>query len=201
MATYATAADLAAWVGVDPADEAQLTLAVGAASSAIDRACNREFGLAATPSARWFTAEWDRDQWIIPIDDVMTTAGLVIELDNDRDGIAEAVVTSYRLGPVNAAAKGQPFTRIEILPNGAVKPNGLRHGVAVTAIWGWTEVPDAIRYATLVQAARFYDRRENVGGPLASKRVDDVSYAWRASDLDEDVATAVAPYWRVWAAV
>lgn len=30
----------------------------------------------------------------------------------------------------------------------------------------------------LTQAARFYDRRDIAGGPLRSKKIDDVSYSW-----------------------
>lgn len=84
-----------------------------------------------------------------------------------------------------------------------MKPNGLRHGVAVTAKWGWTNVPSAIKYATLVQAARLYDRRENVAGALRTKQIDDIRMDWSAAanqDLDPDVAASVAPYRRLWAA-
>ena len=34
---------------------------------------------------------------------------------------------------------------------------------------------DAIKVATLIQAGRLYERRQNVGGPLSSKAIDDVS--------------------------
>lgn len=74
----------------------------------------------------------------------------------------------------------------------------------VSPWWGWTNVPSAIKYAILVQAARFYERRQNVGGALTSQQVDDVSVGWAASanqDLDADVLTSIAPYRRLWAAM
>ena len=54
-----------------------------------------------------------------------------------------------------------------------------------------------------MQAARFHERRQNVGGPLNRKRVDDVELGWSSAgtdELDADVATIVAPFRRWWAA-
>lgn len=198
---YASADDLAEWLGVD--EDPQLELVVEAASRAIDKACNRQFGLAGAAESRWYKAEYHRDRWLIPIDDLMTTNDLTIEVDNDQDGTPEAEITAYKLTPVNAAANGRPWTRIEVLPSSTVKPNGLRNGVRVSARWGWTNVPSAIKYATLVQAARFHDRRHNIGGTLTSQQIDDVSMGWAASanhDLDCDVLASIAPYRKLWAA-
>ncbi|BBY43239.1 hypothetical protein [Mycolicibacterium celeriflavum] len=202
---YVTADELAAWhsESIDPVEnEAELTLAVEAASRAIDKATGRCFGQVASNETRWYTPEFYRDRWLIDIDDLMSDDALVIEVD--RDGTPEAAITAYKLTPINAAAIGRPWTRIEVLPSSAVKPNGLRNGVRVSARWGWSAIPSAIRYATLVQAARFYDRRNGIGGTLTSKQVDDVSMAWAASaiqDLDPDVLTTIAGYRRLWAAV
>lgn len=200
--TYASDADLADWLGV-PDEGTELALAVEAASRAIDQATGRQFGLVAAPEVRCYTAEYDRHigRWIVDIDDLQTLVGMIVQLDNDGDGSPEASVTDYRPGPVNALPGGRPWTRLEILPAAPVKPNGARDGVVVTARWGWTAVPAAIKLATLTQAARFYDRRESPAGPLQSKKVDDVSYSWGASALDDDVATAVAPFRRLWGAV
>jgi hypothetical protein len=202
--TYATAEDLGEWLPeADPvADAAELALAIEAASRAVDRSANRQFGLVAAPEARQYTAEFDRHahRWIIEIDDVQTLTGLTVELDNDADGVTEATVTAYQLTPVNASSNGRPFTRIEILPGAPVKPNGSRFGVKVTARWGWSSVPEPIKLATMIQAARLLARRESSTGPMESMKVDDVSYAWRAADLDADVAASVAPFRRVWGA-
>ncbi|KUH73190.1 hypothetical protein AU184_04690 [Mycolicibacterium novocastrense] len=201
--SYASAAELAGWLGVD--EDPELALATEAASRAIDQATGRQFGLLSSSEFRWYTSGWFRDRWIIPIDDLMTNASLLVEVDNDQDGTPEAEITDYRLTPVNAAANGRPWTRIEVLPSSQVKPNGLHHGVRVSARWGWTNVPSAIHYACLVQAARFYDRRHNVGGTLAKQRVDDVEYGWDASatgqELDPDVLASIAGYRRLWGAM
>lgn len=202
MPAYASAADLAGWLGVDSSDP-QLAPATEAASRAIDQATGRQFGLLSSSEFRWFTAEWFRDRWIIDIDDLMTEASLTIEVDNDQDGTTEAAITAYRLTPINGAAKGRPWTRVEVLPASTVKPNGLRHGVRIGARWGWTTVPQSIKLATLIQAARWYQRKDSGAGPMASQTVDDVAVTWRVSmqDLDADVLAAIRPYVRLWAAV
>ncbi len=62
-------------------------------------------------------------------------------------------------------------------------------------------MPDAIKLATLIQAARLYERRTNTAGPLSSEKVDDVAYGYGATtELDADVAASIAPYRKLWAA-
>ncbi len=195
---YASAADLAGWLGVDT--DPQLALATETASRAIDKATGRQFGLLSSSEFRWFTAEWFRDQWIVDIDDLMNTTGLTVETV-DAKGNPVAEVTDYLLTPRNAASKGRPYTRIEILSSSTVKPD--RHGVQVTARWGWTEVPQPIKLATLIQAARLYERRENTAGQLTDVKVDDVGYKWSAGaseELDPDVLASIRPYVKLWAA-
>lgn len=199
--SYATAAELASRLSV-PDTDAELAMATEAASRAIDGYAGRQFGLLSSSEFRWYTAEWFRDRWIIDIDDLMTEASLTIEVDNDQDGAPEAEVTAYRLNPVNNAAIGRPWTRVEILPASAVKPNGRPNGVRIGARWGWTNVPQPIKLATLMQAALFYERRRNVSGRLTSERIDDVAYTYgSASDLDTDVAAMVDPFRKLWIAV
>lgn len=57
------------------------------------------------------------------------------------------------------------------------------------------------KLATLIQAARLYERRNNTAGPLSSEKVDDVAYGYGAmTELDTDVAASIAPYRKLWAA-
>ena len=200
--TYCTGSALEDWLGIY--DDPQLDLCAEATSRAIDKACNRQFGQTSSTEFRWYTAEFYRDRWLIEIDDLMTDASLTVEVDNDGDGTTEAEITDYRLTPINAAPVGRPWTRIEVLPSSAVQPNGIQHGVRVSAQWGWTNVPNPVKVACQIQASRLYERRENIAGPLTVKEVDDVRLGWAASgavELDPDVLASVAPYRRLWAAV
>lgn len=192
---------LADWMGF-PEDrrrhsEPELILCAEAASRAIDKATGRQFGRVAEPQVRIYTAEWFKDRWVIDIDDLMTTDGLVVE-------VAGAEITDYVLTPVNAVAKGFPWTSLEVLPYSAVKPTGKAHEVRITALWGWESIPRAIETACMIQAARLYERRTNPNGPLTSKQVDDVRYGWRSTatpELDADVLASIAPYRKLWFAV
>ncbi|MGJ6124698.1 hypothetical protein QN239_19205 [Mycolicibacterium sp. Y3] len=124
----------------------------------------------------------------------MTTASLKVETV-DEMGIPVSEITTYLLTPRNAVSVGRPYTRIEILPSSSVKPD--QHGVQVTARWGWSAVPETIKIATLIQAGRFWERRTNPGGALASERVDDIQRDWSTAasqDLDPEVLAMVKPY-------
>lgn len=189
--TYVSPGELASWLGVE--EDPELALAAEAASRAIDQWTGRQFGIVDAPETRWYAAEFHDGIWYVSIYDCMTDDGLTIETD---DGTA---ITDYVLTPRNAVVTGKPWTGLEIRQSVS-----LRNGVNVTALFGWSEIPDAIAYATKVQASRFYDRRNNVGGMLTKKQVDDVEYGWSASgatqDLDADVLASISAYRRLWGA-
>ena len=200
--------DLRSWIDDADANPVELIFCIDAASRAIEKACNRQFGQVASPEPRYYTGEYHRDlcRWIVDIDDVMTTAGLVVEVDNDGDGTYDQTIASadYQLTPINSAANGRPWTRIEVLPKSLVKPNGRHNGVKVTARWGWSTIPYPILLATMLQASRLFARRDEGAGPLVSKRVDDVQLDWSgppSGELDPDLLTSVVPFRRVWGAV
>ena len=78
---YVTDEDLREYLRVDDFDDdAQGALAITAASRAIDAHCNRQFGLVAAAAERVYTAwpDYERRQWVVDIDDLATTTGLVI---------------------------------------------------------------------------------------------------------------------------
>jgi hypothetical protein len=145
---YASTSELASLVRIgDTADDAQLALALEAASRAIDHTTGRQFGLLAAVEARYYAARWDSSacRWTVEIDDLMTTTGLIVKVDSLDDATyPDTVTASYvRRWPVNAAAKGRPWTRLAIHQDSNVQPTGLEAGVEVTARWGWTSVPPA----------------------------------------------------------
>lgn len=179
--SYVTAEELADWIGVVEDDDPNLALATEAASRAIDQACNRQFGATDAAEAHPFKAYYWRGTTYIDVDDTFDVDLTVAGMDS---------FTLYPLRPW-----GKPYTQIQI-------PRHVGDTVEVIAVWGWPEVPDAIKQACLIQAARFWERRDSTGGPLVEKNVDDVRYKWgAAAELDADVASSIAPYRRLWAAV
>lgn len=196
---YATLAEAKAFVRIpDTADDAEVALAVTAASRAIDRATNRQFGLVAAAEARFYTAEFDRGRWVVDIDDLMTQVGLLVAYDSNDDQTYSGSVDSFALQPVNAAAKSRPWTRIVVRPKSATLPGLIENGVRVTAQFGWTTVPTPIKQACLLQASRLLSRRDSPFGIAGSPEMG--SEMRLLAKLDPDVAVTVGPYQRWWGA-
>lgn len=190
--SYASAAELATWLNVENTG-AELALATEAASRAIDQACNRQFGH--DTAARLYTPYLHRDRYWVDVDDVVGDDVVIETLDETGNPVD--TITDFILTPRNATADGRPYSRIE-LSRGVTATDPLR----ITATWGWSAIPGAVKLACLTQAGRFYGRRESPAGPLTSHVVDDVRRGWAAGkqELDADVAAAIAPYRRLWSA-
>lgn len=186
---YATVADLAAYVGIDDAaDDVELAYAISAASRAIDDVCNRQFGVVDVAEARTYTARPDyRGGYrVVDVDDYMT-APTVVEVDGNT-------VATYDKAPLNAAAKGRPWTRVVFTADSEYLPTTHPNQVAVTALWGWTEVPAAVTAACLLQAARFFKRRVAPFGVAGSP--DQGSEVRLLARVDPDVAVTLRGYKR-----
>lgn len=177
----------------DVDDDAQIGRAVTAASRAVDRATGRQFGQVAELEDRIYTAEWDRRRrrWRIAVDDLQDVTGLVVQA-------AAGAIDAYRLEPVNAAQKGRPYEVLVVDQAAAVTPAGGDHEVTLTARWGWTVVPVTIKEATLLQATRFFKRRDAPFGVAGSPEVG--SELRLLAKVDPDVAVMVGDYVRRWAA-
>jgi hypothetical protein len=199
---YASAEDLKTFLNINVSnsvDDAFLALAVESSSRSIDVACNRQFGKVAVAEQRFYTAAWDRTRcrWVVPIDDLMSATGLAaVTLDSDGNEVGE--IDDYVLEPRNAAQTGRPWTRMMVRPNSAQVPTGATDEVAITASWGWTAVPDAIKQACLLQGSRFHHRRESPYGIAGSPDVG--SELRLLARLDPDVAVMVGPFRRWWGA-
>ena len=182
---YVTSADLKVYLRIgNTVDDAQVALAVTAASRAVDKHCNRQFGQVAAPEARTYTARWSstRCRYVVDVDDVMTITGLVVTGD--------AAITDYTLKPSNAALKGKPWTRLVLNAGG----NGREDGITVTARYGWTAVPVTVQEATLLQASRFFKRRDAPFGVAGSPELG--SELRLLAKVDPDVAVALGDYRR-----
>lgn len=191
---YVTAAELKAFLRIgDAVDDVQVALAITAASRAVDRATNRQFGLVAAPEERTYTARYDRDRcrWVVEIDDLMTVTGLEITTE-------AGTVDGYALQPGNAEFEARPWTRLVVDPDSAVIPNADEDGVTVAARYGWTTVPVAVQQATLLQASRLFKRRDAPFGVAGSPELG--SELRLLAKVDPDVEVVLGPYRRWWAA-
>jgi len=186
----------------DVADDAQLSIAITAASRAIDRTANRQFGLVASVEDRFYTAVWHRRRgvFLVEIDDLMTETGFVLAYDSDEDLSfgTTAVSGDWRLLPTNAAAKGEPWTQIEIRHDASAQPPPTEGAVKVTARWGWTTVPTDIEQACLIQVGRLFERRQSPFGIAGSPEAG--SELRLLERLDPDVGVIVKNKRRHWGA-
>lgn len=199
---YCTSAELKSYTRIDDnVDDAQIALAVSAASRAVDQYTNRQFGLVAAPEARYYTAFYHRVlcRWVVDIDDLMTVTGLEVNADRQDDGTYEDAIDEYALRPVNAAPTGMPWTRIVVHPTSTNLPSGRDAAVEVTARFGWTDVPVPVKQATLIQANRILERRNSPYGIAGSP--DTGSELRLLAKVDADVAVILGPHVRQWGAV
>jgi hypothetical protein len=160
------------------------------ASRSIDQHCGRRFYLDSTATARVIDpagrTRRDRDGYHLLIDDIGTDTGLVVEVGSPSAGWS-AVTGLVEVEPPDAAAKVRPFTALRRAANWL----SVRR-VRITARWGWPEVPQTIREATLIQALRLYKRKDSPEGVLGSAEWGTV----RVSRLDPDVAALVSAFER-----
>lgn len=106
------------------------------------------------------------------VDDISTTTGLIVKVDQDDDGTFETTLTidtDFQVHPVNAAAEFpvRPWTRIVLLDGTLAGWNRLSSGrpyVQVTAKFGWSAVPEAVKRATLLQAKTLFKADDTTFG-------------------------------------
>lgn len=178
---YCTAAALKAYRRIDDdVDDTEIADAITAASRAVDDFCHRQFGQVADAEDRVYTAAYDRHTCKVwaEIDDLPTTSMLEITGPSVGD---------YTLHPVNALAKGMPYTRVVLPQEGEY---------TITGLWGWSAIPAAVVMATKLQASRFLMRRDAPFGIVGSP--DSGTDTKLTATADPDVKVALRRYVRKW---
>jgi hypothetical protein len=185
---YVSATDVAGYLRVDDAvDNAQFGIWATAASRAIDKRCNRQFGQLAAPAARTYrrTPYYDPTigLWLLEIDDVQDATGLLV------NGVAYAS-SGATLLPDNAPADGVPWTRLGMTTWPIASYPGGPQSNIITARWGWAAVPSQVTAAAYLQCARWNARRDSPYGIAGSP--EQGSQMRLLARLDPDVATTLA---------
>lgn len=171
---YATLADLKAYLKLQTASQdGVLTDALTSASDEIEKFCSRTFNKTPTPSRRLFVPD---SLWEVSVDDIASTTGLVVEVDNGGVGGFETTIpaTQYELSPPDGVVDGQPGWPYNHLytAGGVWLPRywygRRRASVRVTAQWGWPAVPASIKRACLLMASQSYKLAEAPFGVAGS---------------------------------
>lgn len=185
---YVTLAEAKAYLGVtDTVDDVQITGWITAASRAIDKRCNRQFGSLAAPATRTYrrTPYYDPTTglWQLDIDDVQTSTGLTV------GGVAYASSGAVLL-PDNAPADGRPWTALGLITQPYPQSPAAPQTTVVVAAWGWSTVPPQVPMACKLQINRWNARRDSPTGVAGSP--DQGSELRLLAKLDPDVATVLS---------
>lgn len=200
-------------------NDVYLEIAIETATANIQHITNRTFETTlATAAARTFTYRpspgpygvrgdyYGNIDWAVVYPNLYGLKAPTVEVDDfflDAQAITDITIVDYltaatytptRGWPYNAAAKDDPFTRLEFASSTSL-PTG-EGQLIVTAKWGWTAVPDAVKNACLLQASRYYVRRLSPAGVIG---FGDMGGGLRVSSRpDPDVASMVDGYTRYW---
>jgi len=144
--------------------------AINGASRQIDAICGRYFYQDATARVQYYSVTND---YFLITDDISTTTGLIVELDTTDDGTYDKTLTletDFTLKPynpkINRITDGTtyywPYNEIEILATRSSErfDRLIQKNVKVTAKFGWSSIPDAVKEATLIQATRLWKRKD-----------------------------------------
>lgn len=195
--TYVTLDELKNHIEVPSGDsdsDGELTIALNGAVDLIHGFCKRHFREVDTnddgaKTTRVFTAKSPR---LTLIQDAAKVDS-VEDRQTPTSDYETVDAADYEVRPADAAADDRPFTRLSRVTGWWPKGHD---GVRVTAWFGWPSTPDVIKEATLLQASRFYRRRES---PLGISQVPATDGGgMRLLDrLDADVELMLKSYRRI----
>lgn len=187
---YTTSANVKLALGItDSARDDLVDMAVAAAIKAIDNATHRTFLQTVTAAAREFSTRRrtrpTRDGELLLVPDISTDTDLVVKVGDGTD-FTTLDASAFELEPDDALDKGEPVTAL-LLIYGSWQ---LNRRVQITAKWGWATVPDDITQAALIQACRYFRRKDSPEGVAGSSDWGLVT----APRLDPDVRAIVDDY-------
>jgi hypothetical protein len=168
----------------------ELTADIAAAARWIDERCNRRFYPDADAlQTRKFLPQ---NPGYCIIDDLLELTALVAQeslwlLDQD-----------FYFEPINAPAQGRPYTAIRTIARPFIFTlaqipagwAGFDGRISLTGKFGWAEPPDQIVRANVIQAARYFHRRNAILGVISFPN----ETAFRMAGADADVVSLVDPF-------
>lgn len=167
---------------------------ITAASRKVDEHTGRRFYPDADAAqVRYYTAS---DPWTLYVDDIVTITTL--KTDDSGDQTFEntwTLNTDYVREPLNAAADGEPWTKLCAHPTGSFTfPTSYPRTVELTGKFGWAAVPSQVSLATKLLAARYVKRVREAPTGVAGFGMDGVVV--RMMTVDADVEDLLQPFSR-----
>lgn len=196
MDNYCTLSELKAAIRItDNVDNTLLATSITTASRFVDAWCQRDFTVASGTAIKDYVPSGMYER--LPIDDA--TAIVSVKIDDDLDGTFGDTLTpnvDYQAEPVNAEQSGLPWPYTSLLPieDGYWPVEWGRKTVRVEATYGWPEIPEAVKQATIMQASRLFARFDS---PLGVAGFGEMGAMRVSYKVDPDVAMLLSPFRRI----
>lgn len=168
---YVDKEDLKSYIGLSgTSQDNNIDNAINAACRLIDQYTGRRFYQDETAQIKYFRPV---NEFYLEIPDLSTTTDLVVELDTTDNGSYDktlSINTDFILIPVNPEVNRvisdtyyyKPYSELRILPTRSSERFDplIQNNVKITGKWGWSKIPEAVVQATLIQALRFFKRKD-----------------------------------------
>lgn len=195
MANLCSSDDVKEALGIpipDDVDDVRIDLAVTAATQMIQQYCQRQFTTDDSASARVFVPE---SYYLAFTEDFYTTTGLIVQTDPGLDGSWSQTWTTddYQLEPSNQETYGEawPYHTIRTIGSLWFPQDYGRVTLKVTAKWGWSAVPSAVKQAAILQAITIF---KSADAPFGATPFADTGILRLRSALHPTAAALVQNY-------
>lgn len=157
--------------------DARIAAVCSAVSREVEDYCHRQFNQAASATARIYRP---KDRYTALVDDFFTTSGLIIQTDNDDDGVFETtwVAADYGLAPENGVRNGRtgwPYWKIDAVGFSQRYHPTNHPNLQVTAQWGWSAVPPEVKESCLMLGADTFQSKDARFGVAGSDQFGNVT--------------------------
>lgn len=197
MAQYVDKDDFKTYIGLSgSAQDTNIDNAIDSACRLIDAITGRRFNQDSSANAKVFTP---KSSVYLDVPDISTTTGLIVKLDDNDDGTYETTLTintDFIVEPSNpriikitgGTTYYEPYNKITILDTRSSErfDPTIKNNVQVTAKWGYSIVPEDIKTATLIQALRYFKRKDT---PFNTYGDVNTGVSELFSKIDPDVQT------------
>lgn len=177
---YVSRQELKDWLSITTSShDDEVDLVVSAASRAVDD--HQRTRYYPTSETRYYSPASSVS--FLDIDDLVTLTS--VKFDLGGDGTFETTLTEdedFVLEPLNNPLEDKPKRTLRLI--GTSFP-GLAKSVQIIGSFGWAETPAQVKLATMLQAARYYQRRSSPVGVLG---VGADGTTVRVGKIDPDIA-------------
>lgn len=179
----------------DSVDDTVLNALMTTASREVDKYCDRYFGRLGTsqePQQRLYRCRtWDS----VLTDDIVEVLDVEVDFTGYADSFSSVGASGVIPAPVNAQAGAEPAPYTYLVSKPSTVLPAVTGWVRVTGIFGWPEVPKAVKDATLLQTIRLFKSRDVPLGLVGG--ADSLGVLRLPGGLHPDARMLLEPYRRM----